>query len=115
MSRTFPLPLCVSIALLGAATASAQLAWTELRPAVAPAARYGHAMVRAHPSFAVYLFGGHDGAATFGDTWSWSGASWTLRATSGPAPRSDHALTAYHFDDDSLLLFGGRDAAGALL
>ena len=101
--------------LLLALAGHAQLSWTELHPPVAPAARFAHATAFAIPAYESILFGGFDGAQAFGDTWSWTGSSWQLRATTGPAPRYDHAMRRFDIDDDSLLLFGGRTASGALL
>lgn len=96
-------------------SAVAQLGWTEVVTRDAPAPRFGHTMVRNHPSFHPLLFGGTDGAVSFGDTWLFDGDDWTLTATTGPAPRHDHAMAMLHYSDDSMILFGGRDANGGLL
>jgi hypothetical protein len=55
----------------------------------------------------VVLFGGSDGG---GETWEWDGSDWTLRATTGPSPRDDHAM-AYDSARGVVALFGG--SAGA--
>lgn len=115
MNAFLRLSIVAATAALAGTSADAQLQWRLRETTTAPAARYGHAMTRVHPSYQAYLFGGRDGAAAFGDTWRWNGQSWTLRATTGPAARHDHALASYHFEDDSIVLFGGRDASGALL
>lgn len=57
----------------------------------------------------VVLFGGRDDGRRRGDTWSWDGARWHLRATlgaPGPTPRAGHAM-AYDPSSDRILLFGG--------
>jgi len=40
------------------------------------------------------------------ETWEWDGATWMLRSSEGPLPRSGHAL-AYDSDRDVTILFGG--------
>jgi hypothetical protein len=52
------------------------------------------------------LFGGEDFSQDFGDTWAWDGAEWTLRSTTGPAPRRLFNLA---FDEARgvVVLFGG--------
>lgn len=111
------LPSAAAAAMLALAVpaADAQLAWTPQSPPASPAARWSHAMHLIHPSYEVLLFGGRDGAKAFGDTWRWNGSTWTRVATSGPAPRHDHAMAPYYFEDDSAFLFGGRDEAGNVL
>lgn len=109
-------PLTLALMTVAASgTAFGQLGWTELNPTASPAARYGHAMVRIYPSYQPLLFGGTNGTLAFGDTWMWDGQDWTQLATTGPAPRHGHAMEYLHFTDDSVLLFGGRDAGGNLL
>jgi hypothetical protein len=56
----------------------------------------------------IVLHGGlDDHAALLGDTWEWDGEGWALAATSGPAPRSQHAM-AYDAARARTFLFGGR-------
>ena len=100
-----------ALALLPSA-ALAQLSWTQVRTGAAPAPRFSHAAAFSYPAFETVMFGGSDGVQCFGDTWSWDGAQWVLRATVGPAPRDEHSLRRYDFRDDRLLLFGGRDPLG---
>ncbi|MCG3126750.1 MAG: hypothetical protein CHACPFDD_01604 [Phycisphaerae bacterium] len=60
----------------------------------------------------VVLFGGVDGTTNqprFGDTWEWDGKGWLLRATGGPAPRSDHTLV-YDSARRVCVLFGGESS-----
>jgi hypothetical protein len=51
------------------------------------------------------LFGGYDGN-NLSDTWEWDGANWTQVASSGPAPRSDHAM-AWDAARGRMVLFSG--------
>jgi hypothetical protein len=59
----------------------------------------------------VILFGGYNDVGgervRLGDTWEWSGAAWTLRAQSGPVPRSGVAM-AYDERLRRTVLFGGN-------
>ena len=43
-----------------------------------------------------------------GDTWSWNGSTWTQRATTGPAGRSDMSI-AYDSQRQRIVMFGGAD------
>ena len=115
MKTSAPATLSLLATALLAPNAAAQLGWTEISPSRSPDARYGHAMVRNHPSFQPFLFGGTDGSTTFGDTWTFDGADWVEVAGSGPAPRHDHAMAMHHYSDDSMIVFGGRDRTGGLL
>ncbi len=56
------------------------------------------------------LYGGD-----LGDTWEWNGAigSWTQRSTTGPEPRSGHAM-AYDSARGVTVLFGGGPSGGYL-
>jgi hypothetical protein len=62
----------------------------------------------------VILFGGHNWVGTelvyYGQTWAWSGTSWNLVNSAGPAGRSGHAMAS-----DTLrkrvVLFGGNCGA----
>lgn len=54
------------------------------------------------------LFGG---SGANGETWGWDGVGWSLRATSGPAPRFLHAMT-YDSARHVLVLFGGSTGGG---
>jgi MYXO-CTERM domain-containing protein len=60
------------------------------------------------------LFGGDDSASAYlSDTWEWDGASWSLRATTGPTARRDFAM-AYDSDRNRTVLYGGQNAQPAL-
>jgi hypothetical protein len=59
----------------------------------------------------VVLFGGYNDVGgervRLGDTWEWDGATWTLRAQTGPMPRSGVAM-AYDERLHRTVLFGGN-------
>lgn len=61
-----------------------------------PVGRYWHAMAFDSNRNVTVLFGGRDfnqfGGVALGDTWEWDGTTWTLRSTTGPAPRDSHAM-----------------------
>ncbi|MDP9093095.1 MAG: kelch repeat-containing protein, partial [Actinomycetota bacterium] len=54
------------------------------------------------------LFGGHTSAgATAGDTWTWDGTTWTLKAPATSPPARDGATMAYDTATGTTILFGG--------
>ncbi|MDO8630142.1 MAG: kelch repeat-containing protein, partial [Phycisphaerales bacterium] len=84
--------------------------WT-FRTAAGPARRADHEMAYDRARGVTVLFGGRSWtypgpSITYGDTWEWDGTIWTLRSTSGPSPRSDHAM-AYDEARGVVILFGG--------
>ncbi len=85
--------------------------WT-LRATTGPSARVRHAMAYDSARGKVVLFGGLDASGSGGslvakaDTWEWNGTAWTLRATTGPAARTSHAM-AYDRARGRTVLFGG--------
>jgi len=84
-------------------------AWIQ-RASSGPPARYNHAMAYDAARGRVVLFGGDPGGINtdppFGDTWEWDGTAWSQRASSGPAPRTGHAM-AYDAARGRIVLFGG--------
>jgi hypothetical protein len=75
-----------------------------------PSARIEHAMatLSTEAGGEVVLFGGTDGLqTTFGDTWLFDGAGWKQGPSSGPSPRSSHAMASL---GKQVVLFGGSDA-----
>ncbi|MFH0794337.1 MAG: kelch repeat-containing protein, partial [bacterium] len=61
------------------------------------------------------LFGGKDGATTFGDTWVYLGGQWVeLSPLTPPSPRHSHMM-AYMKSIDRIVLFGGVDSTGKVL
>ena len=91
------------------------VAWT-LRSTTGPTARVRHAMAYDSARGVTVLFGGLDASGgggslvSKGDTWEWDGTAWTLRATTGPAPRTSHAM-AYDKARGRTVLFGGFGAS----
>jgi hypothetical protein len=59
----------------------------------------------------IVLFGGRstDGLSFLGETWIWSGSSWTQRVVSGPSARCDTAMASLA---SGVILFGGRSSTG---
>lgn len=84
--------------------------WSPIS-ATGPAPRRLSAMAYDETNQKMILFGGYQGTVPVetyhGDTWSWDGSNWTQLATSGPAPRQQHAMT---FDGslNRVVLFGGE-------
>lgn len=92
-------------------------AWTQRFPATSPTPRQTHAMAYDSRRGVTVLFGGfyYDGSLHYyGDTWEWDGSTWTLRATTGPSPSIEHAMT-YDSDRGVIVLFGGRTSGGAVI
>lgn len=77
-----------------------------------PAPRYGHAMAYDAARGVTVLFGGTRwtgyGLQYFNDTWEWNGSLWHLRSSTGPHPRSEHAMV-YDPVLGVVLLFGGQN------
>jgi len=97
--------------------------WTRLDPPNAPSPRFGAAMMYDAKDRTVVLFGGCGSGGNpdrcprvLGDTWSFSGRSWTnltANLTSAPPPRFGAAIT-YDSVDGYVLLFGGAGPSGLL-
>ncbi|MFH1107718.1 MAG: kelch repeat-containing protein [Planctomycetota bacterium] len=85
--------------------------WT-LRSTIGPSPRGDLAMAYDDARGVVVLFSGYfddpaaDAPTMFGDTWEWDGVDWTLRSTTGPPPRSGHAMV-YDSARGVTVLFGG--------
>ncbi|MBL8763381.1 MAG: hypothetical protein JNM07_03835 [Phycisphaerae bacterium] len=93
-------------AVLGVAlgTAPVCLGQTEWR-LVLPTSLAGGAMVWDHDRERLVCFGGPSGAGQRCGTWEWNQRSWSLRSTTGPSPRSGHAM-AYDSVRKRVILFG---------
>jgi len=93
-------------------------AWSALSPSGAPpAARWGATGIYDPVRDRVVVFGGDDGGALLDDAWGLDlgGAiAWAPFAPSGtpPSARADHAAI-YDAGRDRMVMFGGRDSAGA--
>ncbi len=77
-----------------------------------PSPRGGHAMAYDRRRGRLVLFGGErsdwSSWLSLGDTWEFDGRQWSLRSTSGPSPRYNHAMA---FDEARgvTVLYGGVD------
>jgi Galactose oxidase, central domain len=106
----FP-PLVACVLLAGEAAASS---WTQLTPAVKPAARSYLAMTYDQVSQKVILFGGFDGRGYLNDTWTFDGTTWTQVTTpTAPPPRANGQM-AYDLRTRKVILFGGYDGQSDL-
>ncbi|MCC7294075.1 MAG: hypothetical protein IT449_18595 [Phycisphaerales bacterium] len=77
-----------------------------------PSPRAGHAMTYDSARGVVVLFGGSGANYSFkGDTWEWDGATWTLRANSGP-PACIRPGMAFDSRRNVVVMFGGRTSIG---
>jgi hypothetical protein len=89
--------------------------WTERHPAHAPSARTGAAIVYDPATSQLLLFGGSarpgTGGGFFGDTWIWTGRTWTrLHPAAAPSARHN-ADVFYDAASRKVILFGGYDGA----
>ena len=87
--------------------------WAPITVVGGPSARADAAMVTLANGH-VLLFGGQTPGGLSGETWEWSGASWSQLAMSGPSARCGHAM-AFDAIRNKAVLFGGVDGSGALL
>lgn len=79
--------------------------WSQLRIALAPVPRAGHAM--AFDGTRTVLFGGTTGNnATLGDTWLLSGRTWAPHVGQNPPARTDHAMA--YMPGVGVVMFGGE-------
>ena len=84
--------------------------WTR-RSTTGPPPCYRPVMAYDAARAVTVLFGGYyveDGGPgdELGDTWGWNGSLWTLRSSTGPSPRQQHAM-AYDAARGVTVLFGG--------
>lgn len=115
------------VVLFGGFTSAGSATWladtwewdgTTWHPAAGgPPARAEHAMAFDSQRGRTVMFGGAfnvGGLSGFlGDTWEWDGVSWVQRASSGPAPRSTHAMV-YDSQRAQVLLTGGHSTVSPL-
>ncbi len=90
-------------------------AWTQLKPALRPTPRSGVSLAWDGARKALLLFGGaakkeaapDEAGVPLGDTWTFSGGTWTqLAPVMAPTARADAAM-AYDTRGRRLILFGG--------
>ena len=67
--------------------------WTQLAPAVAPAARQGESLAFDPIRQTVVLFGGNDGQFELDDVWELSDTTWVRSSVPPPPSRSYAAMT----------------------
>jgi len=82
--------------------------WTEMRPSVAPTARYDATMVYDSLADRVILFGGTSSIQN-NETWAYDFEAnvWTRKVPpNSPSPRQAHGM-AYDAESDRTVLFGG--------
>jgi hypothetical protein len=83
--------------------------WSQLSPSNSPSARYGPVIAYDQATSQLILFGGEDtgGTSDLGDTWVWTGTTWSqLSPPNSPLARTGAAM-AYDSSTNQLLLFGG--------
>ena len=84
--------------------------WTQLHPSISPPARNGATMTYDAADGYVVLFGGCCNTTTggsFGDTWVFSGGTWTqISSTQNPPPRMLEQMS-YDASMGKVVLFGG--------
>ncbi|MCC6669892.1 MAG: hypothetical protein IT458_02440 [Planctomycetes bacterium] len=107
LDRSFGV-VSLCLAALALDTLSAQVAWTQANPTVAPGARSLHGMAYDLQRARMVLFGGYTTASgQSNDTWEWDGAAWAQRPTpTSPQARSEHQL-CYDFVRGRTVLFAG--------
>ena len=96
--------------------------WADRKPAAAPPARWGAAMVYDPTADRVILFGGlagsYDGSTRFGDTWAYDAVAntWTQLQPAGDQPPSrGYATMAWDPAAGRAVLFGGFAGGSVLL
>ena len=84
-------------------------------PQVSPSARYGAAMAYDPATHDLVLFGGFDSTnGVLGDTWLWTGSTWTEVSSTGPQPRYVAGM-ATDTAAANVVLFGGFDSTNGVL
>ena len=91
--------------------------WTQPTFASQPSPRASHAMAYDAARQRIVMFGGvgvgsmSQPAPIFGDTWTYDGIAWTLRASGGPSARVGHQM-AYDTVRQVVVMVGGGDQSG---
>ena len=81
--------------------------WTHQTPATSPPARSAATVAYDAATGQVVLFGGNNGSAALGDTWTWDGTNWTQQSPAISPPARHLAAMAYDASAGQLVLFGG--------
>src|ERR1041384_4562063 len=110
-SRLKRIFLTPSVFLLsGFAVAHAEtpsLTWSQLSPALSPAARSYFAMTYDEVRGKVLVFGGFDGSKYLNDTWTFDGSNWTKVDTATSPPARSACQMADDRRTHQVVLFGG--------
>jgi hypothetical protein len=89
--------------------------WTERHPAKSPSARAGAAIVYDQATRQLLLFGGSSRPATeggfLGDTWVWTGRTWTRLHPAVSPPARHNADLVYDAAAKKVVLFGGYNGS----
>lgn len=88
--------------------------WNQvILPPGIPGARAGHSLAYDSSHAVAVLFGGCNVAA-LGDTWVWTGVTWTqIFPANSPSPRCFHSMV-YDSTRGVMVLFGGNNSGGFL-
>jgi hypothetical protein len=98
-------------------------AWKHVATDVHPSARFSSAAADDDAHHNLVLFGGYGGSTSgsgssnspLGDTWIWTGQSWTqMHPLTSPSPRFGHAM-AYDSFRGQVVLYGGQNGPNAVL
>lgn len=93
------------------AVSTSTMAWES---SITPNARAQASIIYDAKDGYVLLFGGWNGTAIYGDTWTFVHGNWiALDLSIAPSPRWDSAIT-YDKKDGYVVLFGGRNATSVL-
>jgi len=93
--------------------------WRQLSPTQSPPARFNAAVADDETTGQLILFGGASGLTNqspfYGDTWGWTGTTWTLHGPTTSPPSRTGARLAYDSSTRQLILFGGQTNAAVNL
>ena len=85
--------------------------WTQLHPAASPLPRYAESMAYDPATHQLLMFGGftfgYGPFGALGDTWTWSGSTWTQLSPATSPPARYGASMTFDAATGQLLLFGG--------
>ncbi len=83
--------------------------WTLESPATSPPARYSGTFAYDFITNQLLLFGGwaHDGGTYYGDTWTWTGTTWSHLTPATSPPVRARATMSFDRATGQMILFGG--------
>jgi len=86
--------------------------WTQMAPAVSPAARYGSGFAYDIAGGQTVLFGGTNLSSNYGDTWAWTGSNWFQEGgNNAPTPRF-YTTMDYDASLGEMVMFAGGFGTG---